>query len=78
MVGIPKQAMGIPFPHLVTEASHHRRIEQRNDVERACEFAEENMEIRKRMIFLLYYRHGYSYYAIGKLIQRSEGQVAVK
>ena len=51
-----------------------KRLERRNLAEKYCKAAE-TLTIPKKMLFLLYYRHGYSTVEIGKLLGRHSSSI---
>lgn len=54
---------------------HRARIARRNIVEAVCEIAEERLPRRKKLLFLLYWRHGYRKCDIGELLGKAGGTV---
>jgi len=57
------------------ESEQKNRLEKRRLMEKVCEIAESNLAPQKKLLFLLYYRHGYTQKDIAAFLGTRENNV---
>jgi len=54
--------------HIVEDTAKEARLEKRRLIEKVCELADSHLTPQKKLLFLLYYRHGYKQGDIAALL----------
>jgi len=54
--------------HIIADTATEARLEKRRLIEKVCEIADGNLAPQKKLLFLLYYRHGYKQSDIAALL----------